>query len=260
MDAVVIPVHDRNPTRRTPYVTWALIAINVVVFLISPSARAALPGSSTQSLCEEQAFYDRWGAIPTELTHNDALTSTVGGAAGPGTCYREVRDYDKSPMLSAVTSMFVHAGWLHLLGNMLFLMIFGNNVEDRLGRFKFLLMYAGIGIAAAYGFAYTRPDSTTTLVGASGAIAGVLGAYLVMFPRAKVMALIPIFFFIPLRLPAWVILASWFLLQAFYASGAGTSGGGVAYLVHVIGFVLGMAVAFALPRSMRSPPQPRYRL
>lgn len=256
---MVIPVHDRNPTRRTPYVTWTLIALNIVVFLISPSARASLPGSSTQSLCEEQAFYDRWGAIPTELTHNEALPDTVGAAAAPGACFRTLRDYDKTPVLSAVTSMFVHAGWLHLLGNMLFLLIFGNNVEDRLGRLKFLLVYVAIGVAAAYGFALTRPDSTTTLVGASGAIAGVLGAYLVMFPRAKVMALVPFLFFIPLRLPAWAVLASWFVLQAFYASGAGTSGGGVAYLVHVIGFVLGMAVAFALPRSMRAPPQPRYR-
>jgi membrane associated rhomboid family serine protease len=141
--------------------------------------------------------------------------------------------------------MFLHGGWLHILGNMLFLWIFGNNVEDLFGRLRFLFFYLFCGYVASYGFAYGAPDSTTTLVGASGAIAGVLGAYLVLFPRAKVMSLIPIaILFIPIRLPAWLVLGGWFLLQWLYSSGSGvTSGAGVAYLAHVFGFLTGLVIA-----------------
>ena len=137
-----------------------------------------------------------------------------------------VNESGKQPYLSVLYSMFLHGGWLHILGNMLFLCIFGNNVEDRFGRLKFLLFYLFCGYVAAYGFAYGNPDSTTTLVGASGAIAGVLGAYLVMFPRARVMSLIPIaIVFIPIRLPAWLVLGGWFLLQWLYSSGSGVASG-----------------------------------
>ena len=122
--------------------------------------------------------------------------------------------------------MFLHAGWLHLLGNMLFLLIFGNNVEDRMGRLPFVGFYVCCGYVAAYGFAFGNRSSTEALIGASGAIAGVLGAYIVVFPRARVTSLVPFLFFFPLRLPAWVVLGGWFLLQWAYAGTAGSVSGG----------------------------------
>src|SRR5207302_3701248 len=136
---------------------------------------------------------------------------------------------------------FLHGGWLQLLGNMLFLWIFGNNIEDRFGRVRFLLFYLGCGVVAAYGFALADPQATTTLIGASGAIAGVLGAYLVLYPRARVWSLVPFLLFLPLRIPAWLVLGLWFGLQWAYSAGIMTSGAGsVAYLAHVIGFLVGV--------------------
>ncbi|MGI8696289.1 MAG: rhomboid family intramembrane serine protease [Mycobacteriales bacterium] len=250
---MVIPIHDRNPTRRVPIVTYALIAANAVVFLISPIVRGTASG---QAACRIQGFYLHWGALPEELTTNQALPYTLGRAAGPGLCFKVARNYDKWPALSALTSMFVHSGWVHLLGNMLFLWVFGNNVEDRFGRVRFLFFYLAVGMAAAYSFAFTRPDSQAPLVGASGAIAGVLGAYLVLYPRARVTSLLVI---VPVRLPAWVVLAAWFILQAFDAYGAGADAG-VAYLVHVFGFGFGVivaaAVAIAARGRRRVPPRP----
>jgi membrane associated rhomboid family serine protease len=252
---VVIPIYDENPTRRRPYVTWALIAVNAVVFLISPVARAPLFGSpSPVQQCEQQAYFLRWGAVPAELTRNQQLPVALAPGA-PAQCQASL-DYVKRPWLSSVTSIFVHGGWLHLLGNMLFLYVFGNNVEDRFGRVWFLLFYLLVGVVATYGFAFTRPDSVEPLVGASGAISGVLGAYLVLFPRARVLSLVSFLFFLPLRLPAWIVLGVWFLLQAVYAEGAGVSGGGeVAYLVHVIGFALGVLCAALVAQRMRPPPR-----
>jgi membrane associated rhomboid family serine protease len=253
---VVIPVYDSNPTRRRPYVTWALIAVNVVVFLLSPVVRSPLVGEpSTAQLCRQQAYFLEWGAVPVELTRNRPLDHTYGGAAGEDQCYRVAPDYEKRPWLSSVTAIFVHGGWLHLLGNMLFLWVFGNNVEDRLGRLRFLLFYLGVGVVSTYAFALTMASSQQPLVGASGAVSGVLGAYLLLFPRAKVLSLVSFFFFLPVRLPAWLVLGLYFVLQAFYAAGAGLTGGGtVAYLVHVVGFVLGVAVAAALGRRLPPPP------
>jgi membrane associated rhomboid family serine protease len=252
---VVIPIYDENPTRRRPYVTWVLIAVNVVVFLISPVARGPLFGSpSAAQQCQQQAYFLHWGAVPAELTRNEQLQVELGPGAPPS-C-RASLDYSKRPWLSSLTSIFVHGGWLHLIGNMLFLYVFGNNVEDRFGRFWFLLFYLAVGVIATYGFAYTRPDSVEPLVGASGAISGVLGAYLVLFPRARVLSLVSFLFFLPLRLPAWIVLGVWFLLQAVYAEGAGVSGAGeVAYLVHVIGFALGVLCAALLGQRLRPPPR-----
>jgi len=259
-DDVVIPVHDRNPTRRIPIVTWSLIAANVVVFLISPVA--SIPGThpDIQQLCHQQAFFLHWGAVPYELTHNRQLDYSIGNAADPTQCFKQIPPaYTKIPALSALTNMFVHGGWLHLLGNMLFLVIFGNNVEDRFGRIRYLLFYLAVGMAATYGYALTGPNSQQTLVGASGAIAGVLGAYLVLYPKARVVSLVPFLLFLPIRLPAWIVLVFWFVLQAVYAEGAGVDGGGgVAYLVHVIGFGLGVLAGFAARPRKRRPPPPVY--
>lgn len=253
---MVIPVYDSNPTRRRPYVTWALIAINVVAFLLSPVARGPVVGEpSTAQLCQQQAYFLEWGAIPAELTSNRPLDYTYRAPAGENECIAVAPDYQKRPWLSSITTTFVHGGWLHLLGNMLFLWVFGNNVEDRFGRLRFLLFYLGVGVVSTYAFALTAPDSQQPLVGASGAISGVLGAYLLLFPRAKVVSLVSFLFFLPVRLPAWLVLGLYFVLQAFYAAGAGMTGGGeVAYLVHVVGFLLGVGVVAALGRRLRPPP------
>jgi membrane associated rhomboid family serine protease len=262
MNFVVIPVHDLNPLRRTPWVTYALVAVNVVVLLLTPVAignLAGQPGPAAE--CRQAAFYDRWAAIPHELVTDQPLRLVPTGqvAVGPrGTgCLLQRPTYHKAPPLSVLWSMFLHAGWLHLLGNMLFLVVFGNNIEDRMRKLPFLIFYLACGYVAAYGFALANPASTEPLIGASGAIAGVLGAYLVLYPRAKVWSLVPFLFFIPLRLPAWIVLGLWFVLQWAYSAGIATAGAGsVAYLAHVFGFVAGALVGFVL-RAMGPGPAPR---
>lgn len=266
---MVIPVHDSNPTRRPGYVTYALIAINIVVFLISPIGLATLDGTTAAEACGIQRFFYEWAAIPTELTTNTPLDRAVGGPVrtsdGAVACALVQPDYTKIPVLSALTAMFLHGGWLHLIGNLLFLWVFGNNVEDRLGRLGYLIFYLACGFVATYAYAFAFAGSTTTLVGASGAIAGVLGAYLVMYPRAKVTSLVPFLFFIPIRLPAWIVLGGWFLLQWFYSTGSTMAeGAGVAYLAHVAGFVAGLLGALLFGRRRQPPPPPapprwRYR-
>ncbi|CAL9290810.1 rhomboid family intramembrane serine protease [Streptomyces sp. SudanB182_2057] len=259
---MVIPVHDVNPVRRTPWVTYALIAANVLVFVTMPGmAGSVTGGTKLAQLCDLQAFLDRYAAVPRELIH-DRLprlvpTGEVGlGPQGPG-CVVAPPGYDKSPPLSVFTAMFLHGGWPHLLGNMLFLLIFGNNVEDRMGHIRFFLFYVVCGYAAGYGFALLNDASADPLIGASGAIAGVLGAYLVLYPRARVWVLVPFLVFLPLRLPAWLVLGFWFGLQAVYSSGLGVSGAGtVAYAAHVVGFVAGMLLAWPLKPGTPPPPEP----
>jgi len=233
---VVLPVHDVNPTRRTPWVTRLLLVANVVAFVLSPIALAPLlGGGSPASVCRQVAFLDEYAAVPSEV---------IGEV---GCVTQSPPPYDKSPALSVLFAMFLHGGWLHLLGNLLFLFVFGNNVEDRLGRVRYLAFYLGCGYAATYGFSLLFSGSDQPLVGASGAIAGVLGAYLVLFPRARVWSLLTFFFFLPVRLPAWLVLGSWFVLQYLYARGAGLSQAtGTAYLAHVIGFAVGAALVWRL--------------
>jgi membrane associated rhomboid family serine protease len=256
---MVLPVHDDNPTRRPGYLTWLLIAINVVAFLLSPLATHVVGESTVAQECKQVAFFDRYAAVPDELTHNRqepaAATGEVGRSRGRVGCIEQhPPPFQKQPFVSVLTAMFLHGGWLHLAGNMLFLFVFGNNVEDRLGRVRYLLLYLGIGYAATYGFALVQPSSTAPLVGASGAIAGVLGGYFVLFPRAKVLSLLTFFFFLPLKLPAWLVLGGWFLLQYVYARGAGVAAGPlVAYRAHVVGFVVGAAVVLAMGLRSRSP-------
>ena len=242
---MVIPIHDNNPVRRKPVVTYLLILLNFAAFFTEPIAFSSVSGDVAEvQECRQAEYFRRWGAVPKELVSNDQLDQTVIQPDGTDDCYVGRPDYEKQPVVSAFTAMFLHGGWLHLLGNMLFLFVFGNNVEDRLGRVKYLLSYLGWGLLATYGFALTSAGSESVLIGASGAVAGVLGAYLVMFPRARVLSLVPLFFFIPLPLPAWLVLGSWFLLQAFYSAGAGlTEGSDVAYVAHVAGFVAGFLAA-----------------
>ncbi len=263
---MVIPIHDANPVRRTPVVTYLLILLNVGVFLTEPVSGLADRGTSrAAAYCHQLAYFQEYAAVPKEMVSNRQLddavpTGEVGtDAAGRTGCVVDQPTYKKTPALSVLFAMFLHGGWLHLLGNLLFLFVFGNNVEDRLGRVRYLLFYLACGYAAAYAFALFYAGSEETLVGASGAIAGVLGAYLVMFPRARVLSLVPIIFFIPLRLPAWLVLGSWFLLQYVYFRGTGVGGGaGVAYLAHVAGFLTGMVGAFLLRGRTAPPPPPAY--
>jgi rhomboid family protein len=284
----VLPLKDNNPTSQFPVVTVALIVVCVAVFIwqlnfpTSNRLDQAGFGSIDQSSLE-------YGAIPYRITHPStgkcdigAVGETAGGfEAGvvcPGT-----KDYDEAVARSRAnpnselgpfqidqkpwwvtlfTSMFMHGGILHIAGNMLFLWVFGNNIEDRLGRFKFLLFYLLAGLIAVYTQALIDPGSTAPTIGASGAIAGVLGAYALLFPRARVLTLIFIIFFVTLvEIPALILLALWFILQFVPALGqvaVGSGGGqGVAYFAHVGGFVFGLAVAAVLLRLRPRGPEPR---
>jgi membrane associated rhomboid family serine protease len=256
----VIPISDSIPTRRVPWVTIGLIVVNIVVFLL---LEPALENQETYFYCN--------ALVPYEVTHQTnladggadaraALAEDDGGEGEAAALQRALqrRCPDKSWVLALLVSMFLHGGWLHLGGNMLYLWIFGNNVEDRLGRLPYLGFYLMGGIAAdglqiAFG-----PSSTVPTVGASGAIAAILGAYLVLFPRARVRTLVFLLVFITwIELPAVVVLGGWFLLQLFSGIGSvGEHGSGVAYWAHVGGFVFGYVVAWLFYRGRRLPGRP----
>jgi membrane associated rhomboid family serine protease len=257
--ALVIPIRDANPTKRIPILTLGLIAANVAVFLLwQPSF-----GSQT----EQQAFYFCHAEIPFEVTHQEnladggrqarrALDEDLGPGAGP-TVQRFLQRAcpDKSWLLSIFAAMFLHGGWLHLAGNMLFLWVFGNNVEDRLGYLVYPGFYVMGGLAASAVQIAFDPSSTIPTLGASGAIGAVLGAYAVLFPRARVTTLVFFFFITVVEIRAGYLLAFWLLLQLF--SGVGQLGtdvnGGVAFWAHVGGFAFGAIVAwlFYRPRGRR---------
>ena len=203
----MFPIRDHNPSERFPIVTIGLIAVNIVVFLYSfPLAGDARALAS---------FYYDWATVP-------ALVS------------------DGQQVHTIFTSMFLHGGILHLAGNMLFLWIFGDNLEDTFGPVWFLIFYLTCGIAADFAHIAADPSSQIPTVGASGAIAGVMGGYLLLFPKAKIDMIFFIFvFFKRFTLPAWTMLAVWFGLQVFGGFGADTSQGGVAYWAHAGGFVAG---------------------
>jgi membrane associated rhomboid family serine protease len=253
--AVVIPIHDDNPVRRTPYITYALIALNLLVFLSEPVvSQIGVGGQTVAQVCEQQAYFDKYAAIPKELVDNEPLPPhqyRVSTSTGVDTC-PVIDDRDKAPFLSVLFAMFLHGGWLHLLGNMLFLHVFGDNVENRMGRIRYLLFYLAAGYLATYGYALAHAESTRTLVGASGAISGVLGSYLYLCPRARVTSLFPFLFFLPLRFPAWMVLCFWFVLQWLAAGGQGDGTPGVAYLAHVIGFVFGFVCTWVCFRRRAS--------
>jgi membrane associated rhomboid family serine protease len=227
----VIPLRDNIPTTKTPVVTYALIAANVLVYFLWQRGGLSLGDPSSQHYtCQ---LYE-WAAIPDEFFGDKLPLPSQCGA-------------DDAPTVATVfTAMFMHGGLLHLGGNMLFLWIFGNNVEDAMGPVKFLVFYLLGGVAAfALQFAID-PSSQIPTLGASGAIAAVLGGYILLFPRAKVVTVIFIvFFFTILELPALLVLGIWFLEQAVMgyfdlAQPAGGGGGGVAYFAHVGGFVFGL--------------------
>ncbi len=213
----MFPLKDDNPTRITPIVTWVLIAANVMVFLYQVSLA---PGAS-------QLFVYQFGTIPAVVTGLRRLPASI--ATIP-------------PVLSVFTSMFLHGGWMHLIGNMWFLWIFGNNIEEAMGRLRYLGFYLLCGFLASWSHILSNTGSILPSIGASGAIAGILGAYIMLYPRARVLTLIPLFFFVRfVYLPAGLILGYWFLIQVLSGSMAGRQdAGGVAFWAHIGGFVAGM--------------------
>ncbi|MBZ4016942.1 rhomboid family intramembrane serine protease [Streptomyces purpurogeneiscleroticus] len=212
--------------------TNILIGICCVVFVIGPaSGLNGIHGTGESLLQAQSAYFARWGVIPRDLWSGDPQA-----------------------LLTPLTALFVHGSWLHLLGNMLFLYVFGGMAEARMGRLHFVVFYILTGYVALMGYAAAHAESGQTLVGASGSISGVLGAFLYLFPRARVTSLFPFLFFLPLRFPAWAVLLFWFVLQWLAAQRA-VNGPGVAYLAHVVGFVLGFLYAWVRYHVPDAPPQ-----
>jgi membrane associated rhomboid family serine protease len=236
----VIPYHDENATQRTAIVTIGLIVLCALAWLVVQGAGANVPLAT--AVCN-------LGLIPGELT--GMLRAGVGFDMGEGL----VCVTDPGPQYSHIfTSMFLHGGWMHLIGNMWFLWLFGNNVEDSMTRPRFLAFYLICGVAAAMAQVLAEPDSIIPMVGASGAISGVMGAYLVLYPRVRVFTLVILGFFITtVALPAWVMLIYWMVIQVVsgmlqsVAEEAG--GGGVAFWAHVGGFVAGVVLIKLFAKS-----------
>jgi membrane associated rhomboid family serine protease len=237
----MIPIRDDAPRFATPYVTYFLIVVNTLVFLFE----LTFPGP------ERQQLIYTFGFVPAKITalFSGAHSVAINGAVLPVTA--------QTALIPVLTSMFMHAGWLHLIINMWFLWIFGDNVEDYLGHFWYLMLYLTAGIIGTGLHTALNPGSAAPGVGASGAIAGVMGAYLILFPSARVTTLVPFFFLFFIRLPAWLVLGYWFLLQ--FLSGAATSiayssqtsGSGIAFWAHVGGFAAGAALIKMFPRRPR---------
>jgi len=233
----MIPIRDDTPTYSTPFINYLLIGLNTLIFLFELSLNPQV----------RQAFVYQFGVEPVRV-----LTAL-------GLAQVHVPQASAVPLL---TSMFLHASWLHLIGNMWVLWIFGDNIEDHLGHFPYLVFYLVSGLAASLLHILLNPNSTIPSVGASGAIAGVMGAYFLLFPSARVLTLVPlIIFFTFIWLPAWIVLGYWFVLQ--FLSGAATAiayssktGGGIAFWAHVGGFVAGLLMIKLMPQRIR--PRSRY--
>jgi membrane associated rhomboid family serine protease len=215
----MIPLHDDNPTTIQPVITVAFMVACVLVFFYQMSLG---PRGG-------QVFVYQFGAIPAVLFGLESLPLDIQVIPSS---------------FSLISSMFLHGGFMHLIGNMLYLWIFGNNIEDAMGHVRFVAFYVVCGVAAAMSHALTDTGSVVPMIGASGAISGVLGAYLLLYPRAQVLVLIPLGFFMRMMyVPAGLVLALWFLLQWISGSvSAGQGGGGVAWFAHIGGFIAGMAL------------------
>ena len=230
----MFPYRDENETIRTPVVTIALIAVNLVVwFLVQGAGAEPRLGASVCNL----------GLIPGELT----LQAKVGSGFDMGNGFACIVDPGRAPS-HVLYSMFLHGSWMHILGNMWFLWIFGNNVEDSMGRARFLVFYLLCGAAAAAAQVALKPSSIIPMVGASGAISGVMGAYIVLFPKVKVYTLVPLGFFLTtFALPAWVMLGYWMALQLL--GGIGGAESGTAFGAHIGGFIAGAVLIKLFARS-----------
>jgi len=221
------PLKDINPTERFPIVTITLIVINSIVFLYELSLGP-----------EQGAFMTSWGTVPYEITHGvdlvgQTVSSPVTHTATPMSHY-----------VTLVSSMFIHGGFIHLLGNMLYLWIFGNNIEDLLGPLKFVLFYLACGLVASLTHVLIQPSSMIPTVGASGAVSGILGAYLIVYPHARVVTVVFLLIFVRVMLvPAGVLLVFWFIINAVSGlSSLGLRGGGVAWFAHIGGFLAGIVL------------------
>ncbi len=219
----MIPLRDKNPTKRFPYMNICIIVINVAVFAYEVSQGSAL-----------EEFIHRFSVIPADVV------SSLQRHAFFETSFRGI-----------FTSMFLHAGWLHLGGNMLYLWVFGDNIEDKLGHARYVFFYLICGVVSSALYVYVDPHSTVPTIGASGAISGVLGAYILLFPKARILTVIPIFIFLQfVELPALIVLGLWFVLQFF--SGLASLGyqtaeaGGIAWWAHIGGFVAGLILIFPM--------------
>jgi len=212
----MLPLRDDIPSSKKPLITYTLVAINVLVFIYQMSL-----GSGVRD------FIFSYGVIPVNI---------LGG----------------SDWYTLLTSMFMHGGFWHILGNMLYLWIFGDNVEDALGKFWFIVMYLLAGIVGSVAHILVSPNSAIPTIGASGAVSGVLGCYLVLYPRAKVLALVPIIFFIRfMMLPAYIFLGFWIFLQMIYGFGSFGGGTGVAYFAHIGGFVVGIIFGLLFKKKQK---------
>ena len=232
----MIPLRDDNPTTIKPVVTVSLIVINTLLFLYQFSLGPR----------QGEIFVFQFGAIPAVILGEKALPAGIEAIP---------------PALSLFTSMFLHGGFMHLIGNMLYLWIFGNNIEDAMGHARYVVFYLLSGVAASFAHLFTNINSTIPAIGASGAISGVLGAYLLLYPRAQVLVLIPLGFFTRLMyIPAGFVLGFWFVLQVLQGTMSGGQGAGVAWWAHIGGFVAGMAlVGLFKHRSVKFFNPPHYR-
>jgi len=259
----MIPLHDDNPTRRTAWVTIGImVTCGAVYFGVQPVGRQFVGRTTSGSAsCANLRFNLDHAAIPDELSHGSAFTvAERRGLLTVAQCYETARTSlpeHKNIWLAVVVSMFLHGGLVHLGGNMLFLWVFGNNIEDRLGRVRYLLFYLVAGLVATASYVAVDPSSPVPMIGASGAIAGVMGAYLVWFPRVRIRTLV-IIVVIPLLfdLSAFWLLAFWLVSQFFISPSSG-----VAWVAHVGGFAFGAIVALLLaagPRPSRRPTAPTW--
>ena len=227
----MVPIRDENPVQITPYVTYGLIVLNVLVFLYELMLASPM---------ELTTFFRTWAVVPEQLT-----ASFLGD---------HITSFTIHEWFTLISSQFIHAGFLHLAGNMLYLWIFGNNVEEQLGRVRFLLLYLTCGALAALAQWYFGMFSEVPSLGASGAIAGVMGAYIFKFPNVRILTIVPLgFLFLPVRIPALFYLGIWFLQQAAYGvaslnapANVGMADGGIAYWAHAGGFVFGAILGPAL--------------
>jgi membrane associated rhomboid family serine protease len=250
---VAVPIHDDAQARRLPWVTYALIVVNVVVFLFlePPALQGGEAESDTSNLSsvderEVNEYAYKWGAIPCELQHLEPLSEGIRctGERDPS----EPAVSGKVVLLSLLTCMFIHGSILHLAGNMLFLWVFGNNVEDRLGPVPYLALYLLTGIVATLGHAVFHWDDAVPVLGASGAIAGVMGAYLVFRPRGRILTVLA---WTVVYVPAWVLLGLFFVTQFLTPDSAS-----VAWIAHAAGMAAGFLAALVLARVFPDPWRP----
>lgn len=262
---MLLPIGDDNQNRRTtPYVVYIILVINIVMFVFFQQAVMTPEG---------QHFTNGYAVVPYEITNGIDLTEPMivrpsGSDIGSRSGQRPIQIPEApgpSPIyLTLLTAMFMHGSWLHIAGNMLYLWIFGDNVEDNFGHGSFLLFYIICGLAASFAQIFVDPVSPIPSLGASGAIAGVLGSYLIMFPRNRIRTILPfgfVFLFTPIELPAVVVLGFWIVLQIFEQarSVAGEAQGGVAYMAHIGGFAVGAVLCFLFRRRNNSETRYDYR-